>query len=86
MDNSRYPNPKLSMGDPIKEPKIVHFRSSMHETCIKCMHWFYNDPCYTQRNIFEILLNQTEIRLYLPFPIDLEPNRRPLGSKSIGKW
>ena len=22
---------------------------------------------YTQRNLFEILLNQTEIRLYLPF-------------------
>ena len=37
-------------------------------------------------NIFEILLNQTEIRLYLPFPIDLEPNERPFGTKSVEKW
>ena len=27
---------------------------------------------YTQRNLLEILLNQTEIRLYLPFSIDLD--------------
>ena len=27
----------------------------------------YYDPGYTQRNLFDILLNQTEIRLYLPF-------------------
>ena len=32
-----------------------------------------------RRNLFEILLNQTEIRLYL------EPNGRPFGSKSMGK-
>merc|ERR1719154_246170 len=36
-----------------------------------------------QRIFFEILLNQLEIRLYLP--IDLEPNRRRFGSKLIGK-
>ena len=49
---------------------------------------------YTEINIFEILLNQTEIRLYLPLsdwlgtkrnirifhsPIDLEPNGRPFA-------
>ena len=28
---------------------------------------FKGDPYNTQRNLFEILLNQTEIRLYLPF-------------------
>ena len=26
-------------------------------------------PSYTQRNLFETLLNQTEIRLYLPFSV-----------------
>ena len=45
-----------------------------------------NEASYIQRNLFEILLNQPEIRLYLPFPIDLDPNGRPFGSKSIGKW
>ena len=35
-----------------------------------------------EENEATLLLNQTEIRWYLP----LEPNRRPLGSKSIGKW
>ena len=40
----------------------------------------------TQRNFFDILLNQTEIRLYLPFPIDLEQNGRPLSSELFGKW
>ena len=34
---------------------------------------------YTQRNLFEILLNQPEIRLYLPFS-------DWFGSKLIGKW
>ena len=32
-----------------------------------------------QRNLLEILLNQTGIRLYLQFPIDLEPNGRTIG-------
>ena len=32
---------------------------------------------YTQRNVFKILLIQTEIRLYLPFSIDLETNIGP---------
>ena len=41
---------------------------------------------YTRRNFFGILLNQTGIRLYLPFPVDLEPNGSSFGSKSIGKW
>ena len=40
---------------------------------------------YTLRNLFGILLNQTEIILYLHFPIDLETNECPFGSKSIGK-
>ena len=43
----------------------------------------------TQPNIFPILLNQTEIRLYLPiFPIDLEPANWTTSvccSKSIRK-
>ena len=44
-------------------------------------------PCesHPQRNHFEILLNQPEIRFYLHFPIYLDPNGRPFGSKSIGK-
>ena len=40
---------------------------------------------YTQKNHFEILLNQPEIKLYYHFPIDLNPNGRPIGSKSTGK-
>ena len=39
-----------------------------------------------QRNLFGILLNQPKIRLYLPFPTDLEPSGHPFGSKSIEKW
>ena len=38
-------------------------------------------PNYAQRNLFEILLNQPEIRLYTHFTIDLAPNGRPFGSK-----
>ena len=34
---------------------------------------------YMQRNIFEILLNKLEIRLYLPFPINF-------GSKRMSVW
>ena len=45
-----------------------------------------NGIMYTQRNLFEILLNQIEIRLYLPFAIDLKPIGRPFESKLIGKW
>ena len=41
----------------------------------------------THREFFlQILLNETEIRLYLSFLIDLELNGHPFGSKSIGKW
>ena len=36
--------------------------------------------CYTQRNLFEIILNQAEIRLYLPFYSDL------LGTKRTSVW
>ena len=36
---------------------------------------------YTQRNLFEILLNQSEIRLYLPFSDWFEQNGRPFRSK-----
>ena len=39
----------------------------------------YLDYNYTQRNHFEILLNETEIRLYLHLPIDLESNGRPFA-------
>ena len=47
----------------------------------------YEWPVFTQRNVYEILLNHTEIRLYLPFSsIDLEPIELLFGSKSIGKW
>ena len=37
--------------------------------------------CYTQRNIYEILLNQTEIDYIYHFLIDLTPNGRPFGLK-----
>ena len=53
--------------------------------CESCAGQLENVHC-TRRNIFQILLNQSEIRLFLPFRIDLDPNRRPFGSKSIGKW
>jgi len=40
---------------------------------------------YTQKNLFKILLNQTEIRLYLPFSDRFgTSNGRLFGSKSIG--
>ena len=42
---------------------------------------------YTHREIFS---KSYEIKpksdCVYPFPIDLEPNGRPFGSKSIGKW
>ena len=41
---------------------------------------------FAQRNVFEIILNQTEIRLYIPFCDLFESNGRPFGSISIGKW
>ena len=37
--------------------------------------WRVYCQCYTQRNIFEILLNQTEIRLYIPFSDWFEAKR-----------
>ena len=41
----------------------------------------------TQRNLFEIYLNQTEIRLYLPFSDWFgTANGRPFGTKWIGRW
>ena len=40
----------------------------------------------TQRNLCEILLNRTEIRLYLPFSDWYGTERSPFGSISIGKW
>ena len=47
--------------------------------------YYYYDPD-KQRNIFLILLNQTEFRLYLHhFPIDLKPNGIYFAAKSIGK-
>ena len=39
-----------------------HYRKQ--QTLNKALGEFF---LYTQRNLFEILLNQTEIRLYLPF-------------------
>ena len=41
---------------------------------------------YTQRNLFGILLNQTEIRLYVPVSDWFGTKRTPFGAKSIGKW
>ena len=42
---------------------------------------------YTQRNLFEILLNQPEIRFYLPFSERFgTANGLPFGPKSIGTW
>ena len=38
---------------------------------------------HTQRNFFEILLNQPELDCIYHFPIDLEPSGRPFDSKSI---
>ena len=40
----------------------------------------------TLRNIFEILLNQTQIRLYLPFSDCFGLDTFVCCSKSIGKW
>ena len=34
--------------------------------------------------IFQSLLNQTQIRMYLPFPVNLEPNGLPFGGTSDG--
>ena len=46
---------------------------------------FHPSP-HTEKS-FEILLNQPEIRLYLPFSlINLDLNGLPFGSKSIWKW
>ena len=39
-----------------------------------------------QKNLFEILLNQTEIRLYLPFSDWFSTKRTSVSSKSIKKW
>ena len=44
-------------------------------------------PGYTQRNLFEILLNQQKkSNCIYHFPIDLEPDGCPFDYKSIGKW
>ena len=45
----------------------------------------YATPRAHREILFEIILNQTEIRLYSPFLIDLDPSERPFGSKLIGK-
>ena len=45
------------------------------------------DSVYSQRNLFEILFNQTEISFYLPFSDWFgTANKRPFGSKSFRKW
>ena len=43
---------------------------------------------YSQKNLFEILFNQTEIRLYLQFSdlFGTSNGHSPFGSISIGKW
>ena len=41
---------------------------------------------YTQKNIFQILLNQPKSDCTYHFEIDLERNGRLFGSKSIGAW
>ena len=45
------------------DTKILDTKKHDTERDVKITH-----EVYTQRNIFEILLNQPEIRLYLPFP------------------
>ena len=53
---------------------------------VRMWPFIQSDP--TQRNIFGILLNQTEIGLYLPFSVSFGTanGQCPFGSKSIGKW
>ena len=52
----------------------------------KQLQWIYGRLDRDRTNDDYNLLNQTEIRLYLyNFPIDLEPNGRSFGSKSVGK-
>ena len=45
------------------------YRLSLWKYLANCLElqWPSLNVSYTQRNLFEILLNQTEIRLYLPF-------------------
>ena len=43
-------------------------------------------PKPTQRNILGIILNQPEIRLYLPYYQTDINGHCPFDSKSIGKW
>ena len=41
----------------------------------------------TQENLFRLLLKkQQELDSIYHFPIDFQPNRIPLGFKSVGKW
>ena len=53
----------------------ILIQKSASGTKIRC--WLHS--AYTQRNYSEVLLNQPEIRLYLPFS-------DWFWSKSIGKW
>ena len=51
------------------------------KTCAKQGNRYsiYSRLCGTQRKLIKSTRN-------FPFPIDLEPNWRPFGSKSIGAW
>ena len=52
----------------IKEPRRKTYHLTIHQTRIMQQHFLDRHVMmYTKRNIFEILLNHTEIRLYLPF-------------------
>ena len=62
----------------IEKLKITHFPYSRQEIYNTIMQ-VNMSLRYTQRNLFETLLNQLEIRLYLPFPINF-------GSKRMSVW
>ena len=50
----------------LKTPK-VNVRITDLVILVNCAWYSGNDLCCTQRNLFEILHNQTEFRLYIPF-------------------
>ena len=54
-------------GDFILDSSIPLYREMPASGTSISVAWAYVRWSYTQRNLFKILLNQTEIRLYLPF-------------------
>ena len=58
---------------------ITAINQTVNQSSGLCIH-------YTQRNLFESLFINLKSECIYHFPIDLEPNGRPFGSKLIGKW